>query len=89
MNEIIPLKDYVIVKELKKEMTESGLILPEKGNTNPEERIVEVLNLGDKITLPIKIGDKVLIKHYGFDEIVINHIPVLIGKEENVVAIFR
>ncbi len=82
---IIPLLDYLVIKEVKNKLTETSIIVPDEADV-PYSIKGEILALGEKVTLPLKIGDVVLFKRYGFEEIMVDKIPYLVGKEDNIYA---
>ena len=87
---ILPLKDYVLLEEVKYE-PQGEIYIP--ADTNIEiTRKAKVVKLGEKVSLPIKEGDIVLFKPYGFDEIVFGVLDkekYLLGREEHIHAILK
>lgn len=82
---LLPLQDFVLLKELlPEEKTESGIILPE--DVDKERNQGEIVAKGETTKLPLKVGDKVLFQSYGFNEIEIDFGKFLIGKEENIIG---
>jgi chaperonin GroES len=91
-----PLKDGVLVKEIKKEeKTESGIILPEnhekegplKGQVIAVGEGKRGVN-GELISVSVKEGDEILFKKgYGVDEIEIEKEKYLIMKEDDIIGI--
>ncbi len=80
---ITPLQDYVLLEECK-EVVDSGFIIPDSADVEAPVK-AKIVAQGDDCKL-LKSGDIVLFKRYGFDEITIDKIKYLIGKEENIVA---
>ncbi len=78
-----PLKDYVILEEIKKELSKVILI---SDKIDIENHQAEVISVGSEVKLVVP-GDKVLIKNYGFDEIEFEGKVYKVGKEEGIYAI--
>ncbi len=92
-----PLGSRLIVKAIaEKEVTKSGIILPE---TADKERPVrgEVLAIGPGKTLEngqrekidLKVGDKILFEKYGADEYKVDDKEFLVVDYEKVVAVVK
>lgn len=92
-----PLGSRLIVKPIaEKEVTKSGIILPE---TADKERPVrgEVLAIGPGKTLEngqrekidLKVGDKILFEKYGADEYKVEEQEFLVIDYEKVVAVIK
>ncbi len=96
--EIIPLRDRVLVKEVKSEKekkTESGIIIPVTVSDDKTNKIATVINVGsgnvgsDGKDIPIKVkkGDKVVFQ-WG-DKIIIDEEEYYIVKESEILAIIN
>ena len=59
---IKPLKDQVLVKLLKKDKTESGIVIPETVQNASEEGFI-VMDKGVDVSQDINIGDSLLFMH--------------------------
>ena len=80
-----PLRDFVLLKELKpEELSASGIVLPD--GLDKERNQGVIVDKGEECKLPVKIGDKVLFRSYGFDEVEIEKEMYLVGKEENIIG---
>ena len=90
-----PIGGNILVKpELKKTVTDSGIVLPESGgNERPERgKIVAVgegkLNdKGERKPLTVKVGDNIVFKKYSPDEIKIDGEDYLIMTEDEILGI--
>lgn len=95
MTKVKPLGARVLVKPLSvKEMTKSGIYLPETAKEKPEEG--EVLEVGEGkyidgklVPLSVKKGDKVIFSKYGPDEIKVEGQEFFVIKEEDILAIIE
>ena len=90
---VIPLHDRVLLKRLEeKEVTKSGIIIPDTAKEKPLEAEViavgkgPVTEDGKVIPLDVKKGDKVLIGKFSGIEVMIGDVEHLIVKEEEILA---
>ena len=90
---VIPLHDRVLLKRLEeKEVTKSGIIIPDTAKEKPLEAEViaagkgRVTEDGKVIPLDVKKGDKVLIGKFSGTEVMIGDIEHLIVREEEILA---
>ena len=90
---VIPLHDRVLLKRLEeKEVTKSGIIIPDTAKEKPQEAEViaagkgRVTEDGKVIPLDVKKGDKVLIGKFSGTEVMIGDIEHLIVREEEILA---
>ncbi|TEU03785.1 MAG: co-chaperone GroES [Candidatus Aminicenantes bacterium] len=90
---VIPLHDRVLLKRLEeKEVTKSGIIIPDTAKEKPLEAEViavgkgRVTEDGKVVPLDIKKGDKVLIGKFSGTEVTIGDVEHLIVKEEEILA---
>lgn len=84
---IKPLQDFVLIRKKKaSEMTTSGLILPTE--MDEEQNIATVIDVGEKVVLPIEKGQTVLIQ-YGFDDFKYKDEEYSLGREEHIRAIIH
>lgn len=81
---ILPLEDYLVLKEITEDLSKSGLVLPENADLESSQK-AKVVAVGEKVK-NLKADEIVLFKHYGFDEIVVDGEKLRIGKAENVFA---
>ena len=94
---IKPLSDFVLIEPVKEEKTtKTGIVIPDtaEGEKPQRGKIVSVgpgrLNdKGERIALSVKEGDSVLFKKYGPDEIKVDGVEYLIGREEDILAIIE
>lgn len=90
---VIPLHDRILLKRLEeKEVTKSGIIIPDTAKEKPQEAEViaagkgRVTEDGKVIPLDVKKGDKVLIGKFSGTEVMIGDIEHLIVREEEILA---
>ncbi len=90
---VIPLHDRVLLKRLEeKEVTKSGIIIPDTAKEKPLEAEIiavgkgRVTEDGKVIPLDVKKGDKVLIGKFSGTEVMIGDVEHLIVKEEEILA---
>jgi chaperonin GroES len=90
---VIPLHDRVLLKRLEeKEVTKSGIIIPDTAKEKPLEAEVIATGKGRAsedgkvIPLDVKKGDKVLIGKFSGTEVMIGDIEHLIVREEEILA---
>jgi len=91
---IKPLSDYVVVKPITEEVTQSGIVLPETVNKEKPEKgeVVsigegKILDNGQRSQMSVKVGDKVMFRKYSPDEIKIEGEEYLIIRESDIIAI--
>ena len=89
-----PLHDRLLVRRIEgKETAGGGIIIPDTAKEKPMEGKVlavgngRVLENGKKLPLDVKVGDKILFGKYSGTEIKIDGEEVLIGREDEVLAI--
>jgi chaperonin GroES len=93
---IKPLGARVLVKRLEaEEKSSGGIIIPDAAKEKPQEAEVLELGTGGKddegnaIVFHVKKGDRVLISKYGGTEVKLNGDPVVILKQDEILAIFN
>lgn len=93
---IKPLGARVLVRRLEaEEKSAGGIIIPDAAKEKPQEAEVLELGTGGKdeegnpIVFHVKKGDRVLISKYGGTEVKLNGDPVLIIKQDEILAIFN
>jgi len=93
---IKPLGARVLVKRLEaEEKSSGGIIIPDAAKEKPQEAEVVELGTGGKddegneIVFHVKKGDRVLISKYGGTEVKLNGDPVVILKQDEILAIFN
>jgi chaperonin GroES len=89
-----PLHDRLVVRRLEgKETAKGGIIIPDTAKEKPLEGEVlavgngKVLDNGTRVPLELKVGDTVLFAKYTGSEIKIEGEPVLILREDEVLAV--
>ncbi|PIR87949.1 MAG: co-chaperone GroES [Candidatus Harrisonbacteria bacterium CG10_big_fil_rev_8_21_14_0_10_45_28] len=91
-----PLSNRIIIEpdSMEKE-TKSGIVLPESA-TGEKPRMGTVvaigpgkLERGQIIPMSVRVGDRVLFKKYGPDEIEINGKELLVGEEDDILAVIN
>ena len=88
-----PLEDRIVVKPSEgKEMTASGLVIPDTAKEKPQEG--EVLAVGpgrfedgNRVPRDVKVGDKVIYSKYGGTEVKVAGDELLILSARDVLAI--
>lgn len=90
---VIPLHDRVLLKRLEeKEVTKSGIIIPETAKEKGQEAEIvavgkgRVTEDGKVIPLDVKKGDKILIGKFSGTEVMIGDVEHLIVREEEILA---
>jgi len=93
---IKPLGARVLVRRLEaEEKSAGGIFIPDAAKEKPQEAEVVELGTGGKdeegnaIVFHVKKGDKILISKYGGTEVKLNGDPVLILKQDEILAIFN
>lgn len=92
-----PLSDHLFIEPIVEDKTtKSGIVIPD---TAEKEKPVKgkVLAVGpgkfnekgDRIPMSVKVGDNVLFKKYGPDEIEIDGKKLLVGNEDDILAIME
>ena len=82
-----PLADRIVMQQMEaEEKTASGIVLP--GSAQEKPKAAEVIAVGKDVK-EIKVGDEVIYKSYGPDEIKIDGVEYLIGKEEDILAVVK
>ena len=94
---IKPLNDNVVVKPIsEKEVTKSGIVLPETVDKERPEK-GEIIAIGDgkllengqRAPMSVKVGDKVMFKKYSPDEIKVDDQEYLILSQNDILAIIE
>jgi chaperonin GroES len=97
MMKLQPLSNHLFIEPLVEEKTtKAGIVLPE---TVEKERPIKgkviavgpgkLNDKGERMPMSVKIGDVVLFKKYGPDEIEIDGKKLLVGEEEDILAILE
>lgn len=92
-----PLSDHLFIEPMAEDKTtKSGIVIPD---TAEKEKPVKgkVLAVGpgkfnekgDRLPMSVKVGDNVLFKKYGPDEIEIDGKKLLVGNEDDILAIME
>jgi len=89
-----PLTDHLIVKPLKQEKTESGIILPEEAQEKGKGEVLvvgpgRVLDSGQKLEMNVKVGDKVIYREYAGDKMKTSDGEVVLLTESDILAIIK
>lgn len=89
-----PLSNHVFIEPINKEaQTKSGIVLPETsaGEKPMMGKVIAVgpgkFDEGKLVPMTVKVGATVLFKKYGPDEIEIDGKKLLVGDEDDVLAI--
>lgn len=91
---IKPLRDYIVVKQTKKEaITPSGIVLPGSAVEKPNEGTVVAvgrgvyLESGDLIQPEVQVGNKVLFGKFSGTEVTVDNNQYLILKESDIMGV--
>jgi chaperonin GroES len=85
-----PLGERVLVKPLKEEEKQGGIIIPDTAKEKPQEGVVEAVgpgklaDTGDRLAMNVKKGDKVLFGKYSGTEVKIGDTEYLIMNEDDI-----
>jgi chaperonin GroES len=88
-----PLTDHLIVRPLKQEKTQSGIVVPEEAKEKPETGEVlavgpgRILDNGSRLPMTVKAGDKILFRKYAPDEFKNDGETLLILSESDILAV--
>ncbi|MBM7624053.1 co-chaperone GroES [Sporohalobacter salinus] len=93
--EIKPLGDRVVIQdiEVEEETTESGIVLPDSAQEEPQEgEVVAVgegkkLDSGERLSMDVSKGDKVIYGKYAGTEIEYDGEEYLVVSEKDILAI--
>lgn len=96
-SKLVPLRDYIVLEPVaEKEVTESGIVIPQDSNKDrPEQGTVvavgpgKVLQDGTKVEMDVKKGDVVLFSKYGPTEVKVNGKDYLVVKQDDILAILQ
>ena len=94
---IRPISNHIIIEPAELERTtKSGIVLPDSADKErpTQGKIIAVgagkrSEKGEIIPMTVKVGDSVLFKKYGPDEIEIDGKKLLVGDEDDVLAIIE
>ncbi|MFY9232928.1 MAG: co-chaperone GroES [Fimbriimonadaceae bacterium] len=96
MASLKPLGDKVVVQPTEeKDITASGIYLPDSAKKKPQEGKViavgtgRVLDNGDRNKLTVKVNDRVLFSKYGGNEVTIDGEEYTILDEDQIYAILN
>lgn len=85
-NELIPLNNYIIVKQDLPSDKNGSIIIPDNAKLKPLQGIVTKIGIGSRMfPMDIYIEDRVVFNKKGNIEIVINEKPYLIVHSQNVI----
>ena len=90
---IKPLFDQVLIEPLeKKEITPSGIYIPDSAREKPAEGTVLAVGPGSKpdgkkIDMPVKVGDVVIYKKWGGHEVKVGGKEMLLVEVKDVMAL--
>jgi chaperonin GroES len=91
---VVPLGDNVAVRRLEaEETTTGGIVLPDTAREKPLQG--KVLSVGDGRLLPsgrrvghqVNEGDRVLFDRYAGTELIVDNEPLLIMREDEILAV--
>jgi chaperonin GroES len=92
-----PLSNHLFLEPLEEEkVTKSGIVLPDTAEREKPTRgkVVAVgpgktNEKGERAAMSVKVGDTVLFKKYGPDEIEIDGKKLLVGDEDDILAVIE
>jgi chaperonin GroES len=90
---LTPIGDRVVVKPKPKDMTSSGIVLPDTASEKPQEGSVlsvghgRVLENGRRVEMEVKAGDTVLFAKYAGSEVKLEGEDYLVIRESDLLAI--
>ena len=80
-----PLNNLVLVDRASNPNTsEGGIVLP--STDEPQQSYGTVLDVGDKVTAPVKVGDTVLFSRYSGTEVTFQGTLFVLMREEELLA---
>lgn len=92
--ELKPLSDHLILEPIEEEkVTKSGIVIPDTASKEKptQGKVIAVgpgkFEKGERIPMSVKVGDVVLFKKYGPDEIELDGKKLLVGDENDILAI--
>ena len=93
---IVPLGDHVVVRRLEAaETTAGGIVLPDSAQEKPQQgRVLSVgegplLKDGHRGALQVQEADRVLFSSYAGTEVIVDHEPLLIMSEADLLAVLE
>jgi len=92
-----PLSDHLFIEPIVEDKTtKSGIVIPDTAEKEKpvKGRVLAVgpgkfNEKGDRLPMSVKVGDNVLFKKYGPDEIEIDGKKLLVGNEDDILAIME
>ena len=92
-----PLSNHLFIEPMEVDKTtKSGIVLPDTAEKEKpmQGKVIavgpgKVNEKGERVTMSVKVGDKVLFKKYGPDEIEVDGKKLLVGDEEDILAIIE
>lgn len=94
MTSFRPLYDRVLVKRIDaEERSAGGLVIPDSAKEKPQQAEVVAVGTGRRLkngeikALEVKAGDRVLFGKYTGDEIKVDGEPLLILREDDILAV--
>lgn len=91
---IRPLYDRIVVKRIEeREITRSGIVIPESAKEKPQEGEVLAVGRGKRLedgelaALDVKVGDRILFGRYSGNETKIAGTEYLIIREDDVLGV--
>ena len=94
-SKVVPLADRVVIRPTEEnEQMRGGLYIPDTAKEKPQQG--EVLAVGPgryeegkRVPLEVKVGDKILYGKYSGTEVTIDNEPVLILRENDILAVIK
>lgn len=88
MAKIVPLGDYVVLKQLEAEaQTKSGIYLPDSAKEKPSEGEVIAVGPGTKdVTMEVAVGDIVYYKKYSGDNFKVDGDEMIVLRQDGIIA---
>ena len=94
-NELVPLSDRVVLKQLEaEETTKSGIILTSSAQEKPQEAEVIAVGPGKvedgkEVKMEVAVGDKVIYSKYSGTEVKMDGTEYIIVKQNDILAIVK
>ena len=90
-----PLFDRVVVEpNIKENVTESGIVLPETSQERPQVGVVVAVGDGEnldnqQVEMKVKIGDKILFNKYSGNELKLDGKTYIVLRQIDVIGVFN
>jgi chaperonin GroES len=88
-----PCNDFILIKPIVKDKTNSGIIVQDEGNQTPEIGEVlavgpgKLLETGERLPMDVNVGDKVFIQRYKVHQIKHEEEELIFATSNDILAI--